>query len=280
VTRREEKSLFGLRRRTVEHVCHGRVVIYVRFKDAERFAGRPAGSMPFKPGQAYLKLFSDVPREGLEMLFPNAVIRMRLLDKLVLGLPAAAGGIVIVATKLGATLFFVLGALLFYAGLSKDPVELDQGHLIGLGVGLFALAGYLVRQVSKFRSRKMRYLKGISENLYFSVFDNNAGVLHHMIGAAEEEDCKEAILAYYFLVSRGKAATAEDLDREVESWLTENHGVKVDFEVSDALAKLVRLGLATESGGRYAALPVEEAKARLDSTWDDYFSYSGGLLVA
>ena len=39
-------------------------------------------------GSTIIKLFQDVPRADLEMLFPNARVRMRLIDKLLIGVPA------------------------------------------------------------------------------------------------------------------------------------------------------------------------------------------------
>ena len=37
-------------------------------------------------------------------------------------------------------------------------------------------------------------MKALSDNLYFKNLDNNAGVFHHLIDAAEEEEVKEAIV--------------------------------------------------------------------------------------
>ena len=44
-------------------------------------------------------------------------------------------------------------------------------------------------------------MKALSDNLYFKNLDNNAGVFYHLIDAAEEEEFKEAVLAYYFLLT-------------------------------------------------------------------------------
>src|SRR3712207_8715653 len=58
----------------------------------------------------YTTLFrsQDVPRADLEMLFPNAQVRMRSIDKLLIGVPAVASGIIVIATKLIAALIPVL----------------------------------------------------------------------------------------------------------------------------------------------------------------------------
>ena len=50
----------------------------------------------------------------------------------------------------------------------------------------------------------------------------------------------------------------------------------VAFEVDDALARLKRLDLLSETGGCFSALPLPEALARLDSDWDQLLQPSAG----
>lgn len=262
----------GLSKRTLEFQNYDRVVIYVRFRDTAHFEGRrhpPA----FAPGSTVLKLFQNVPRPDLEMLFPNSEVRMRPIDKLTIGVPAVAGGIVIVATKLLASLGVVLVLLGFWLGLTRRHVHLDEAQLVALGAGIGSVGAYLFRQVSKYKSRKIAFMKTLAESLYFKNLDNDAGVFHNLLDAAEEEDHKEAVLAYWSLLTEGPASTRQ-LDAAVERWLAERWACSVDFEVADALAKLDRLGLAREEDGRWHATPPREAKAHLDRIWDGYFTWS------
>ena len=89
-TRQEEvKYLFGLRRRTVAFTNYAKVLVYVKFKDAAYFEGkgRKVDDLPFSPGSTIIKLFQDVPRADLEMLFPNARVRMRLINDTMMAHP-------------------------------------------------------------------------------------------------------------------------------------------------------------------------------------------------
>ena len=147
-------------------------------------------------------------------------------------------------------------------------------QLVALALGVFALVMFANRQLGKVKSRRLKYLKYLSENLYFKVLDNSAGVLHHLIDSAEEEDVKEAILAYYFVLTRELDFTEEQLDREVERWFSDEHATELDFEVDDAMKKLVRLELASIEDGKLRVLPLEEAKARIDWLWDNFFSFN------
>ena len=277
-TRREEvKHLFGLRRRTIEFTNYAKVLVYVKFKDADHFEarGKDVGGLPFTPGSTIIKLFQDVPRADLEMLFPNARIRMRLVDKLLIGVPAVVSGVVVVVTKLLASLIPVLLLLGFWLGVRREPVELNQAQLVALGAALAAFGGYLVRQYSKFKNRKIQFMKALSENLYFRNLDNDAGVFHHLLDVAEEEEVKEAVLAYHFLRSAGGPLTAPELDRRIEDWFVHRWDAEFDFEVDDGVAKLRRLRLIDDGAqGRLTAVPLDEAKRRLDQTWDDLFAYN------
>ena len=268
------KKLFGLVKKEVDQPVYDRVVLYLRFKDEVGAQGAIGSG---QPGQAYLKLFSRVPADGLEMLFPNAKMKMRLIDKLLIGVPAAVTGLIMLATKLAPTLLLVGALVMVWVGLRSQPVAIEQKHLVALGLALFALAAFLWKQFSKVKTKRMKYLRTLSENLYFYVFDNNAGVLHHLIGAAEDEDFKEALLGYYFLLTRARPMTEEELDREIEAWFAGAHGATLDFEVDDAVRKLERMGLAKrDAGGRLTVMTLAESKQRIDWLWDNFFSYNEG----
>jgi len=98
------RALYGLRRRQAEGVYYGRIVVYLRFKDKAYFKAKRLKHAPFQPGECCLKLFKDVAEENFEIVFPNARMSMRPVDKLVLGVPAAAGGLMVLVTKLGSAL--------------------------------------------------------------------------------------------------------------------------------------------------------------------------------
>ena len=81
--------------------------------DPPDHAGRDVDRLPFTPGSTIIKLFQDVPRADLEMLFPNAQVRMRRIDKLLIGVPAVVSGIIVVGALLqighGDTVITTLG---------------------------------------------------------------------------------------------------------------------------------------------------------------------------
>ncbi len=264
-------SWFGLRQKTIQFVNYGRVVMYIKFKDQAYFDGQKRKNLLFSPGTTIIKLFRNIPSADIEMLFPNSEVQMKTIDKLIIGVPATIGGIFMLATKLGTTLILIVALLSFWLGISEKPINLDKNSLLMLAVGFGTLFGFLWKQFNQFKNRKIRFMKTLSDNLYFKSLDNNTGVFHRLIDAAEEEENKETILAYYFLLCAGKALTEKELDESIENWFETQHQTTIDFEVDDAIRKLVKLDLVKTHNNTYMAIPLDQAQKKLSTTWNNYF---------
>jgi hypothetical protein len=89
--------------------------------------------------------------------------------------------------------------------------------------------------------------------------------------AGEEEESKEAILAYYFLLTAEEPLGKAALDNAIENWFETRWNCAIDFEIDDALQKLLTLGLVKEDDGRFSAIPIAEGIRLLDQRWDNYF---------
>lgn len=273
---REISTFKGLRRRTVSFTNYEKVLVFVTFKDTDHFTDRDidVDKLPFAPGSTVLKMFQDVPKPDIESLFPNTKIRMRWVDRLLIGIPAIISGIIVVSTKLLTTIGLLLLVAGFYLGVRDEPVELDQTTLIALGAGLGSVGGYLVRQFTKFKARRLEFLKTLADNLYFRNLDNDAGVFHNLLDSAEEEETKEAILGWYFLRAAGRPLSMEELDRTVEEWFADRLDCVLDFDVTDGVDKLRRLGLVTGDDHDLTAVAADVALERLDVLWDGMFTYN------
>lgn len=248
--RKEEVSMFwGLYRKQVTFTHFKRVVLYLR--------------LPGEDGQAerlYLKMFEDVPKADIEMLFPDTEVQMRLRDKLLIGIPALASGVVVLTTKLGASLL-LLGSLFgFWLGVHAEPVTLNKAAVVALLAGFGALGGFVWKQVKNFRSRKLKFVQALTRNLYFKNLANNSSVLFQLIDDAEEEESKEVLLAYYFLLVADQPMTAVTLDKRIETWFDEHWEYQLDFEISDALHKLEDMKLATLHGNQWSAVALNQVQ--------------------
>ena len=135
------------------------------------------------------------------------------------------------------------------------------------------LGGYLWKQFSNFKNRKLRFMQSLTQNLYFKNLDNNAGVFHRLANDAEEEEGKEALLAYYFLLTSKPLLSKSELDRQIETWLLEKWHCAIDFEIDDAVTKLLNIGLIKKTDDTLVAISIAEAIRVLDQRWDNYFTH-------
>ncbi len=247
--------LFIFRKKT-ELEVYDRLVLEVKFVQGRRKRRRKKTTLGMKVDKEkiYLKYFKNVPVADIEMIFPDPRIRMSRIDKLRITMPILIG-----FALLGAKISAVLGG------------ETSQNVLIAVGIGL---GGYVIKSLISYRNTVIKYIKNLTQGLYFKNLDNNSGVFHAVIGEAEEEEVKEAVLAYYFLLTFG-GMNNETLDKIVEEWFRGRLNIELDFEVEDALKKLERLGLAKKGENSiYQAIPLPQALQRLDYLWDNYFDFS------
>lgn len=209
------------------------------------------------------------------MLFPNTLVSMRLIDKLLIGVLAVVGGGIVLTTKLGSSLLLLGTTIGFWFGLVAEPLEIDDAALIALLLGTGALGSFVYRQFSNFKHRKLLFMQTVAENLYFKNLDNNTGVFYRLIDDAEEEECKEAKLAYLFLWRHpDKATDSEKLDRMIEQWFRQHWQCELDFEVDDALGKLRQLSLVeANDDGMLQVSDIDQACEILDRRWDECFQY-------
>ncbi|MBQ4832179.1 DUF3754 domain-containing protein [Pseudoalteromonas sp. MMG010] len=265
--------LWGLSKKKLHFTNYDRVAVFIRFKDHAYFANKDQKNITFEPGSTIVKLFQNVPKADLEMLFPNSEVRMRPIDKAIIASSAIVGGAIVLITKLGASLVLLFAMFAFWGGLRDEHVTMTQQHFITLAVGTGVFGSFIFKEWSKFKNRKIKFMKALSDNLYFKNLDNNAGVFHTLIDAAEEEDIKEAVIAYTFLLKSKTGLTADALDNQIENWFKTQYHCNLNFEIADAIDKLVRMRLISCTNNIYTALSIEHAKNRLDEHWDNLFQY-------
>jgi hypothetical protein len=247
-SRRRWQSLF--RFEEVPVPIYRRLVVMLRLRD---FGGTPS---PIDTESVYIKIFKDIPKVDLEMLLPGTRVRMSLVDRGRIVLPTLSG--------LGMALWKLLGGA-FSLALSGAYNSLTFLGLVGgtLGYGVRSFYGYM--------QTKQKYQLSLTQSLYYQNLDNNAGALFRLLNDAEEQEFREAILAYAFLLAQpGEAGCRrEDLDDAIEQLLDAAAGVRVDFEISDAVDKLQRLLLVRRrEDGLLQAVPLEEGLAALDAAWN------------
>ena len=250
-----------------------RVIIYIEYKDKKYFEDQKIKleKLSFEPSSIILKSFKRVPKNDIETIFPNAIPVMSLKDKLLLWIPALGGGIPLITTKVVPPLLAMYAAYKANESLTSNVIktQLIQG-VIALGL----IGAYLFRQYKRFLTKKIEFSKMLSDSLYFKNIANNSGVFPAIIDTAEDEELKETILAYTFLLMSKEPLSAKELDEKIEEWFQSKFNKDIDFDVEDALKKLEKLKIGMQDNGKWTVIPIENALAKVDEIWDSIFTYN------
>ncbi|MDO9299529.1 DUF3754 domain-containing protein [Bradyrhizobium sp.] len=264
----------GLRRRSREIEVFDDVVMMVATRpgvdtpaDARnlRWSGKRS-SHKIRGGAVLFKYFRHVARADLEALYPNVRVVMSLSDQLMLGVPAIFGGIPILI-KLASTLVILFLVAGFYLGVNGTLGDNDLEQALAALSGLFALGAFMLRQWGNFHRQSLIHQKQLTDNIYYRNINNNSGIFSYLIGEAEEQEWKEALVAYYCLATAAQPLTQAALGADIDELLSQRFAVSADFAINEALSRLKRLGLLDESGGMLSALPLPAAIERLETEW-------------
>lgn len=251
VTRAVRRLHRGFRQQIFRFPAYQRLVIALKFREGLDLDAY------IRSDVLYLRLFKDVPHVNMEMHLPEQgtkvvmrpIDRAQIISPIIVGLPSFA-------MKLLSATFM-------------NPFAVGAVMAVPISAGLKSFFG--------FQHTRRKHLHRMIRNLYYLTLANNASVIRNIIDAAEEEEYKEALLAYYYLWRNRDDPEPWDharLDARVEAFIHETTGQEVDFEIGDALDKLLRLGLLKgDNLQRLRAVPIEEALRILDERWDNVFQY-------
>ena len=224
------KSYFSRQTPPVGYNSNSEYKVYTRVFVAVRSRGEK---------KLLLKVFKEVPCNKLEYLLPDGKIKMSNFDKGFIATSVVLGGGTVAMRSLP---------------MIADLVKVQWTWL---GVGL---AGVLAaRAWIGYKNKRNHYLANLATTLYYKTVANNRGVLTLLADRAQDEEFKEALLAYVFLLSpqnrRGVPGTThtaeppiydsrESLKTRIEEWLSVRFNLTgIGFDIEDALEKLDNLGL-------------------------------------
>nr|AIF05988.1 hypothetical protein [uncultured marine group II/III euryarchaeote KM3_18_D06] len=257
----ERSSMFGLRKEAVTIEAFDRIIQILEFHDKSWFEEQKR--MKHYQGDEgrglHIRLFKTVPKLDLETIFPNTSPMMRGVDKIKIGAPLI-GGLVTVAMK--------FGPILIGASAGSTSLSLIGGICAALGT-------YVMKTWMSYQKTREKYQTQVSKDLYFKGQANNAAVLNMIVDLGEEQEVKEALLAYTFLlVEQDKGYNEERLDERIEEWLLDTFNRDIDFEVDDALRKLKEMKLLhSMEDGTLSVTSVEKSLSILDEYWDNIYDY-------
>ncbi|MDA8802314.1 TMEM143 family protein [Candidatus Poseidoniales archaeon] len=254
------KKLFGLKTELRKVVIFENVISMLEFQNEAWFAEdrkRLKNKIDADLSGLHLRLFKDVPHLDLEIIFPNTSPAMRTFDKIKIAAPLV-GGVVSLAMK------YI--PLLFGGGTGDTSLSVLGGVLAGIGT-------YVLKTYTSYQKTRENFRKIVARDMYFKGLANDSPVLAYVVDLGEEQEVKEAVLAYIFLSLNMTGLTEPQLDELVENWLNDTFNVDVDFEVDDAVAKLKTMNLLHENEDKYTVVNPQNALQILDEYWDGLYDY-------
>lgn len=206
----------------------------------------------FSSDHIYVKIFKNIPKYDVEMLFPNLKVKMKYRDKLQLGGSALFG-----------TVTWAVGTA------SKLLVAVALSPLVLAGALVTGVGGIMYAQIRNIFITRDRYRMQLAQSLYFQNIANNQAALALMVDEAEEEDVKEEALLYVHLCQTPiHESQLENLRIRINAFLFKNFETDINFDIEDALDRLMARGLVRRSSsGELWVMPPAEAVPFLQTAW-------------
>ncbi|XP_019056116.1 PREDICTED: uncharacterized protein LOC104585793 isoform X2 [Nelumbo nucifera] len=203
-----------------------------------------------------LKIYEKIPIPDLPVIFPHKKLSFRILDSVRLD----------VATILGLLAYFVNYKF-------EDILSSPSAFLLDV-IAISTLIIYIIRVALGYKQTWDRYQLLVNKTLNEKTLASGFGSIHFLLDASEQQQYKEAILAYAVLLqaNEDEVLCRKSIGSSCEMFLYDKFKEKVEMPVDKALDTLLRLGLVVEvlSNGspRLHALSCFEACKALKKRWD------------
>ncbi|XP_062008911.1 uncharacterized protein LOC133725605 isoform X1 [Rosa rugosa] len=207
-----------------------------------------------------LKIYEKIPIPDLPVIFPHKKLSFRIIDTVRLD----------IASTLALSAYFINYKFVNVLS-SPSAIYLDV-------VAISALVIYISRVVLGYKQTWDRYQLLVNKTLYEKTLASGFGSVHFLLDASEQQQYKEAILAYAILLKakEGKLTSRGSVGDTCERFMYDVFKLKVEMPVDKAIATLLRLGLAAETSidGRITlqAIPCSSAYDSLKQRWNSLLS--------
>ncbi|KAG6663840.1 hypothetical protein CIPAW_02G051000 [Carya illinoinensis] len=166
-----------------------------------------------------------------------------------------------------------------FMAISRSAILLDA-------VAISALIIYVTRVALGYKQTWDRYQLLVNKTLYEKTLASGFGSVHFLLDASEQQQYKEAILAYAILLraEKGQVPCCRSIGDKCERFMYDAFKVKVEMPIDEAIDTLMRLGLVTETSidgsNRLQAVPCPKAYEGLKERWngEPEVNFSVGIL--
>ncbi|ERN08195.1 hypothetical protein AMTR_s00018p00182200 [Amborella trichopoda] len=203
-----------------------------------------------------LKIYERIPLPDLPVIFPHKRLSFRILDTLRLDIAS------------------ILGLLAYFVNYKFEDILSSPSAFLLDTIAISALIIYVTRVALGYKQTWDRYQLLVNKTLYEKTLASGFGSVHFLVDASEQQQYKEAILAYVHLL---KADRSQRLSRSAvgdtcERFIYDIFGEKVEMPIEKAVETLIRLGLVEEvfdeGNTTLHALSCSKAYEALKQRWD------------
>ena len=222
-----------------------RLIIAFRLKDHKDLPKEQSSSY------VYLKSFKGIPHSDLQTLLPGTQVRMSLLDRGKIIIPALSGIVWNIVKILR-----LMVAVAIFASLA----QFIKFWVIPAGIIYYIFRGFI-----SYKKTKDKHQLNLTRHLYFQNLDNNSGVLLRILHESEFQDYREMVITYYVLWKFGSSGiNAEQVHEIAEKKLKEVIELDINFEAEDALSKLEKLEVIKNEDSKWFPVSIEKASSKLN----------------
>ncbi|XP_024962142.1 uncharacterized protein LOC112502465 isoform X1 [Cynara cardunculus var. scolymus] len=207
-----------------------------------------------------LKIYERIPIPDLTVIFPHKKLSFRILDTVRLDIAS------------------ILGILAYFINYKFENILSSPSAILLDVIAASALVIYLSRIILGYKQTWDRYQLLVNRTLYEKTLASGFGSVHFLLDASEQQQYKEAILAYAILLKAGSTQVtyADSAQDQCERFIYNAFKKKVEMPIDKAVNTLMRLDLVIEKevGGRVGLLPIPcvEAYTVLKQRWNSFVS--------
>uniref|UniRef100_A0A1D1Z6I3 GTPase Era n=2 Tax=Anthurium amnicola TaxID=1678845 RepID=A0A1D1Z6I3_9ARAE len=207
-----------------------------------------------------LKIYKGIPYPDLPVIFPHKKLSFRILDTVRLDVAS------------------ILGLLAYFVNYKFENILSSPSAIVLDVVAISALILYVTRVVLGYKQTWDRYQLLVNRTLYEKTLASGFGSVHFLLDASEQQQYKEAILAYSILLHAGRfqVSCRKSLGDACEKFIYDRFQEKVEMPIKNAIDTLLRLEIVREvpvnENFGLQALPCLKAYEVLRHRWDSLLS--------
>ncbi|KAK1296815.1 hypothetical protein QJS10_CPB15g00846 [Acorus calamus] len=202
-----------------------------------------------------LKIYDKIPIPDLPVIFPHKKLSFRILDTVRLDVAS------------------ILGLLAFLVNYKFENILSSPSALLLDVIAFSALIIYVSRVILGYKQTWDRYQLLVNKTLYEKTIASGFGSVYFLLDASEQQQYKEALLAYAILLCVGdwQVSCRKSIGTACERFMYEKFNEKVEMPIDKAVDTLLRLNLVKEvlleENFVFQVLPCSKACEVLRQRW-------------